>query len=55
MNRLARAPLESAILGSSLVMIMKRVGRVLTKLGGVLVLAAGAFGWAVDHFHWWSK
>jgi hypothetical protein len=27
----------------------------LTKLGGLLVLTAGAFGWAADHFHWWSR
>jgi hypothetical protein len=27
----------------------------LTKLGGVLVLGAGAIGWAADHFHWWNK
>lgn len=27
----------------------------MTKVGGTMVMAAGAFGWLVDHFHWWSK
>jgi hypothetical protein len=27
----------------------------LTKMGGILVLGAGALGWAADHFHWWAK
>ena len=25
-----------------------------TRLGGLLVMAATAFGWAVDHFGWWK-
>ncbi len=25
-----------------------------TRLGGLLVMAAGAFGWAADHFGWWK-
>jgi hypothetical protein len=25
-----------------------------TRLGGLIVMAAGAFGWAADHFGWWK-
>lgn len=25
-----------------------------TRLGGLTVMAAGAFGWAADHFKWWQ-
>jgi hypothetical protein len=27
----------------------------LTKLGGLIVLAMGAFAWAADHFRWFVK
>jgi len=27
----------------------------LMKLGGMLVLVAGAVAWAADHFRWWIK
>jgi hypothetical protein len=26
-----------------------------TRLGGLVVMALGAFGWAADHFHWWQR
>jgi hypothetical protein len=27
----------------------------LMKLGGLLVMGAGAVAWAADHFRWWIK
>jgi hypothetical protein len=27
----------------------------LMKLGGILVMVAGAVAWAADHFRWWIK
>jgi hypothetical protein len=27
----------------------------LMKLGGMLVMVAGAVAWAADHFRWWIK
>ena len=27
----------------------------LMKLGGLLVMVAGAVAWAADHFRWWIK